>query len=1139
MKTRTCSIMKTTLPVLAAAVFSGTALAETCDCDGVLLYDNGFPTGVNGSASGGNGTFQSLDDYTLAEDSQVNDIHYYALDDPAGIGWDGTVRVEVWTDTDADNIPDTLVYGQTAGEGGDGPKVARTLVLEAGPFGFNRVRYDITCLKIGAQAGEQYWLSLMPGSDGSGGQSFWETAATTLEGGTINGDPSVVGDVGGPFAEAFTETGPNGEDNPSDLNFQLTTCADQGCPEDLSGDGLVDTIDLLALLGGWGACEGCTANVGPFCEGDLNKDCIVDTIDLLALLGAWGICDDPIFNDECDAATLLPGSGVYAYSLANATQSPEDQNCAAGNDVWFCAKAECDGLLNVSVDGTASVELYTIDGDGCNGDITFANCDGSVEVSAGDHVKIRLIDGGDTGESGNLTVSCELPPPGGGTCAQAVEVDIDGDAFVFDLRDDEFAGGAADALACAGSPAIIGGVAWVTFVGDGTQLTVEACPEPLEGSPLIVTDLAMRIYCNDCGTLSCVAVGDDGLNPCQGPIGPPVGATATFCSAPGVTYKVAIFAKDPGNGMPDGPGELRVTSGGSECGDPDGDCLVVGDACENKDTAGCHIPDQSGGGGLVGATSDRGGGFQVADNFAAEESGTITTVCWWSIAVDFGGPTDCAPGGTPNIQIRFFEDNGAGLPDDATAVLFDLGENVTKVASGNVVPSGIGDLVELEWSADLPDGGYSVTAGNCYWMEITDDDGTTCRHLWEATDDVGGDNTYAQVGAGAAYAPGATAGNEADMSWCVDVATSSAAPPCSSESGFTPVICTVSDYVAVTNLQTAPFSEDGGNDLTQWLADNFTPVGDKGGSQTITSICWWGSYGAIAGFTCDDDGTNTESDFIFAVYVDNGAGAPDPAQQVGLVNFAASDVTRVETSEGSLRYEYTADLTTVGTGGGISVDNGVNYFWTIVGQTGAGAQCGFLPDNTDEGNGAAAFSLDGGASWSASSGFGDLAIAMNIDAVGAPDSGKPPANDDCGNAEAIEAGITSADTSAATTDGPENPDGTCNDFGETQTHNDVWFSYTTSGGASNLIVSTCEDITVDGETGSANYDTDLVLYEGNSCDPGDLAANFVACNDDDPTFDCGTTDFHSLINVGVSANTKYLIRLGGWMLRVLARRTCW
>jgi hypothetical protein len=51
------------------------------------------------------------------------------------------------------------------------------------------------------------------------------------------------------------------------------------CPADLDDDGVVNTADLLYLLGCWGTdC------------GDVDSDGDTDTADLLALLAAWGEC---------------------------------------------------------------------------------------------------------------------------------------------------------------------------------------------------------------------------------------------------------------------------------------------------------------------------------------------------------------------------------------------------------------------------------------------------------------------------------------------------------------------------------------------------------------------------------------------------------------------------------------------------------------------------------------------------------------------------------------------------------------------------------------------------------------------------------------------------------------------------------
>jgi hypothetical protein len=54
-------------------------------------------------------------------------------------------------------------------------------------------------------------------------------------------------------------------------------------PADITGDGVVNVADLLALLDAWGACDD-----PDDCPEDLNGDGVVDVFDLLILLDAWG-----------------------------------------------------------------------------------------------------------------------------------------------------------------------------------------------------------------------------------------------------------------------------------------------------------------------------------------------------------------------------------------------------------------------------------------------------------------------------------------------------------------------------------------------------------------------------------------------------------------------------------------------------------------------------------------------------------------------------------------------------------------------------------------------------------------------------------------------------------------------------------
>jgi hypothetical protein len=69
----------------------------------------------------------------------------------------------------------------------------------------------------------------------------------------------------------------------------IPDCCDAGtscepCEGDVTGNGLVDGLDLAAVLGAWG-----TNGKGEF-PTDRNNDGIVDAQDLALVLSGWGKC---------------------------------------------------------------------------------------------------------------------------------------------------------------------------------------------------------------------------------------------------------------------------------------------------------------------------------------------------------------------------------------------------------------------------------------------------------------------------------------------------------------------------------------------------------------------------------------------------------------------------------------------------------------------------------------------------------------------------------------------------------------------------------------------------------------------------------------------------------------------------------
>ena len=130
-----------------------------------------------------------------------------------------------------------------------------------------------------------------------------------------------------------------------------------------------------------------------------------------------------------------------------------------------------------------------------------------------------------------------------------------------------------------------------------------------------------------------------------------------------------------------------------------------------------------------------------------------------------------------------------------------------------------------------------------------------------------------------------------------------------------------------------------------------------------------------------------------------------------------------------------------------------------------------------------------------------------------------PVNDDCEESIEIFDGETEFDTTSASTDGEAHSIELCQFDG--QTYNDIWYDYfaTCTG---DLTVTTCEQL-----GGSAEYDTDIVVYDGcGVCLPGDDLV--LDCNDDDPVNPCGTVDFHSTVVAPVVSGNCYKIRIGGF-----------
>jgi hypothetical protein len=66
-----------------------------------------------------------------------------------------------------------------------------------------------------------------------------------------------------------------------------TTCdngatCESDCSTDLNGDGMVDVVDLLQIVGEWASQDS---------DADIDGSGVVDTCDLLAVIATWGQCE--------------------------------------------------------------------------------------------------------------------------------------------------------------------------------------------------------------------------------------------------------------------------------------------------------------------------------------------------------------------------------------------------------------------------------------------------------------------------------------------------------------------------------------------------------------------------------------------------------------------------------------------------------------------------------------------------------------------------------------------------------------------------------------------------------------------------------------------------------------------------------
>ncbi len=147
-----------------------------------------------------------------------------------------------------------------------------------------------------------------------------------------------------------------------------------------------------------------------------------------------GVC--PPANDDC-ANAFVVGNGVTPFNNLAATGT-DITTCTAGDntDVWYAYTATCTGLTTVNTCGATfntSLSAWSACGGtelACNDDFCGTQSQISFVSNSGTTYLIRVAGAnGETG-TGNLTISCAVPPPtGADNCALAPTVGNGAHAF--------------------------------------------------------------------------------------------------------------------------------------------------------------------------------------------------------------------------------------------------------------------------------------------------------------------------------------------------------------------------------------------------------------------------------------------------------------------------------------------------------------------------------------------------------------------------------------------------------------------------------------------------------------------------------------------------------------------------------------
>jgi hypothetical protein len=330
-----------------------------------------------------------------------------------------------------------------------------------------------------------------------------------------------------------------------------------------------------------------------------------------ACCNADGSCSDDVFEADClNAGGLLWSEGEFCFFVICPEPpdvcGPGAGDCFSSNGSPGCDDVECCEAVcavdpfccDVTWDGLCASQALDICG--FTGPVACCFEDGSCQ----DLIEEECLNASGTPQGPGTscaTFNCPQPPGPNDECEGALPI---GD-LPTTVSGTTLGQGNDDAPFCGTSNGSGGGV-WYTLIGTGGQILLTTCENQGVGGGADY-DTKIRVYCQGCDLLTCVAGNDDepGCN---------LHSTVTFCSQEGAEYLVLVhgFSSSEGNFT------LAAVDQGS-CGGalecipptPEGACCFQTGPCEGECVDGLTQEDCEGQGGVYqGDDTFCAGGFE-------------------------------------------------------------------------------------------------------------------------------------------------------------------------------------------------------------------------------------------------------------------------------------------------------------------------------------------------------------------------------------------------------------------------------------------------------------------------------------------------------------------------------------------------